>query len=875
MRRLTPRSSAHRRLLLATTLSVGAVVAAVAVPSGALAGITGSSGQAAQADGYKKAYVAKARNSRSAAQGSGTIYLADGSHIHPNGLTDGHTHNHNDPATKNSVSRSAPVTDAETADPTTPQQARLAVGAAATQRQQADPKLSSTPVSIPHATSPTDRYNMFNACYGLQSARTGRWLTDANVPTFAAASRDAGAPFFFKPTDLGRYMLYSADRRYLDGGQADVGYATSPSPTSDWVVQMPKKGRFTFQIPGHGYLTDGANHATISDQPTLVRLRLRSGCTEFPEITTNVKGDPFTGVSSMQEVRGFIDAHTHGMAFEFLGGDVHCGRPWSRYGVEVALKDCPDHYLTNGYGAVMEDFLSGTTHHDPVGWPTFKDWPAPDSLTHEGTYYKWMERSWRAGQRILVNLLVENDKLCEIYPLKHNSCDDMDSIRLQAKDMYALQDYVDAQNGGPGKGWYRIVRTPDQARKVINAGKLAVVMGIETSVPFGCTQKLGVPDLSCTKASIDKQLDEVRKMGVTQMELVNKFDNALAGVAGDSGSTGYLVNSANTLETGSPWRMQTCHPNDPEVHDRDQDNSVPLDSGKIPAQDALFGAVAKFSGIDLPAVPLYPAPHHCNRLGLSDLGAHTIHGLAKRHMIFDPDHMSVKARKSSLDLIDKMGYSGVVSSHSWSTPDAYPRIYQEKGFITPYAGDSTGFVKKWKRHLTWANPKTYWGFGFGADINGLGAQGDPRPDAADNHPVTYPFTTLGGVQVDRQVSGKRTYDINKDGVAHYGLYPDWIQDLRMQAGDDIVKDMARGPEAYLQMWERAYGIAPNACSNGSRLTPAAIRSRVHSGMTSWQTLVAVGQPDRRLGRSFRYCSTEGAVHVRFTAGGRVKKVVGP
>ena len=83
----------------------------------------------------------------------------------------------------------------------------------------------------------------------------------------------------------------------------------------------------------------------------------------------------------------------------------------------------------------MEAFLSGKPTHDPVGWPTFKDWPAPDSLTHEGTYYKWMERSWRAGQRILVNLLVENNKLCEIYPLKRNSCDDMDSIRLQAKDM--------------------------------------------------------------------------------------------------------------------------------------------------------------------------------------------------------------------------------------------------------------------------------------------------------------------------------------------------------------------------------------------------------------------------------------------------------
>ena len=194
---------------------------------------------------------------------------------------------------------------------------------------------------------------------------------------------------------------------------------------------------------------------------------------------------------------------------------------------------------------------------------------------------------------------------------------------------------------------------------MINAGKLAVVMGIETSVPFGCTQKLGVPDLKCTTATIDKQLDEVRKMGVSQMELVNKFDNALSGVAGDEGTHRLLVNAANMLETGSPWRMQTCDPNDPEVHDTDQDTSAPIDSDALPAQDALFGAVAKASGVILPSVPVYPAKHHCNSLGLTELGAHTIKGLAKRHMLFDPDHMSVKARKASLDLVESLKYSGV------------------------------------------------------------------------------------------------------------------------------------------------------------------------------------------------------------------------
>ena len=43
--------------------------------------------------------------------------------------------------------------------------------------------------------------------------------------------------------------------------------------------------------------------------------------------------------------------------------------------------------------------------------------------------------------------------------LKKNSCDDRDAVRLQAADMRAMQDYIDAQYGGPGRGWYRISPT--------------------------------------------------------------------------------------------------------------------------------------------------------------------------------------------------------------------------------------------------------------------------------------------------------------------------------------------------------------------------------------------------------------------------------
>ena len=81
--------------------------------------------------------------------------------------------------------------------------------------------------------------------------------------------------------------------------------------------------------------------------------------------------------------------------------------------------------------------------------------------------------------------------------------------------------------------------------------------------------------------------------------------------------------------------------------------------------------------------------------------------------------------------------------------------------------------------------------------------------------------------VKQQRSGERVYDLNADGVAHYGLYPDWLKDLELIAetgggdGEDITTDMQRGAEAYLQMWERALGVTNDAC--GSPPWPRASR----------------------------------------------------
>ncbi len=778
------------------------------------------------------------------------------------------------PGTKNAISR-APLTPG-TADPTTRAQAAAAIDFAARQRAEPDPTLvtRSSAGYRPHATVPEDRYAMARGCYVLRAASNGKWVVRNGAGYRAAAGSSSTAEKFrFQATDLGTYLLWDSQRRFVTATNGAAAGATKPASAAEWKASsFRNRGRFTFSSLTGKPLGVNSQGALSTSSQTSYYLTKASGCPKWPDVSVGVSGGPFGGKTRYQEVRGYVDAHTHGMAFEFLGGSVHCGRPWHRYGAAYALVDCPDHAIANGNGAVLENFLrhgTPTGSHDPIGWPTFKDWPAPDSLTHEGTYWKWLERSWRGGQRILVNLLVQNNKLCELYPLKRTSCDDMDAVRLQASDMRQMARYIDAQYGGPGRGFYRIVTDPFQARKVINGGRMAVVMGIETSVIFGCSKKLDIP--GCTKDQIDDRLDEVYGLGVRQMELVNKFDNALAGVAGDSGAIAPLVNGANFLETGTFWDMRACGGAD-GVHDQTQFTALP---GEIPAQDELFGAIVGLYGLGVPSLPIYPSGPTCNSRGLTELGEHTIRRLVAKHMIFDPDHMSVKARQESMDLIEELKYQGVVSSHSWATPDAYPRIYKSGGFITPYAGDSSGFVSKWKRHLTWVDPRFYWAIGFGADINGFGAQGDPRGGGVSN-PVKYPFTGLGGVKIDKQLSGQRRYNINTDGVAHYGLYPDWIEDLRRQGGAKIADDMARGAEAYLQMWERGSGISNDGCRQASVRKGTSRVFGIAKGTSVTDVLKRAGIPHQRLGTNFAYCTKTSsgsfqAVRVTFNTAGKVVK----
>jgi len=119
---------------------------------------------------------------------------------------------------------------------------------------------------------------------------------------------------------------------------------------------------------------------------------------------------------------------------------------------------------------------------------------------------------------------------------------------------------------------------------------------------------------------------------------------------------------------------------------------------------------------------------------------------------------------------------------------------------------------------------------FGSDLNGFATWPRPRygsrfcgtlpghqGDFSDTYDavggkLTYPFLDPYGVNnvpVDRYQFGARVWDYNVDGLAHIGLYPDFIADLEANGLTKAdLRPLFNGVENYVRMWEKIDDVAP-------------------------------------------------------------------
>ena len=567
----------------------------------------------------------------------------------------------------------------------------------------------------------------------------------------------AGEPIYFKPTFLGSYLLYDKDERLITAGDGDeVTRGEEVGQAAEWAARRARGGGFSL-------LSSATAGPLTLDGKTRFPLEQRRGCKRYPEAKLGGKGKIARGRKRDGTVFGYVDAHLHVVADLRAGGRVISGESFNRFGVTQALGRDADVHGEDGSLDITGGLLrGGAPNHDTEGWPNFTGWPVYDTYTHQQTYYRWLQRAYMAGLRVVVLQLVEDQPLCELaQPRTSHSCDETETIELEAQRAHELQDYVDAQSGGPGKGWFRLVRNSRQARRVIERGKLAVLLGVESSNLFGCSEYMGEPQ--CDREDVDRGIALYRRLGIRSVFVAHWVNNAFAGAKVESGDIGPFIAAFNLSQTGRPFDTGPC-----------------------------------------------PEPEHgeeCNTKGLTELGEYLIDQLMDNHMMIETDHLSELARLRLLEIAEERDYP-VVSSHTGSggvwTQSDLERLYSVGGFATARPDTAAKLAKlilSFKRFKKKGEPLA---IGLGTDTGGFSATVEPDP-AAEEKPLIYPFKSYDGkVSFVCAVTGKRKFDLNKDGVAQYGMYADLLAYMRRQPGGKRASRLLfNGAEAYLRSWRRA------------------------------------------------------------------------
>ena len=681
-------------------------------------------------------------------------------------------------------------------------------------------------------TSPVaSRFDLANRCFVLKA--NGAYVL-SNAAGFIANGSDAASAerFYMKPAGLGRYLFYTSNSRLMTGSGTAVTAATTPADGSDITVDGDN-GRFTATALGQPLAVNGTGQLVLGGAAAALSFEPAGACSIYPEMPVGIDAPTFKNALG-KPVIGFAEVHSHmGMGSEMSDGSgdvgpsaggVLYGQAINRFGVIEALNNCEAMHGPDGILSAENIILdqNPTDTHDTVGWPSFIDWPKDDSFLHQQMYYKWVERAWKAGLRTMTIHGTTIEALCNIakatYGDKNADCVDMGVGVKQVQYLFDMEKYIDAQEGGPGKGWFRIVKDPVQARAVIADGKLAVIPGLEFSNLFHCRVQF-LPDGSetsdCTKEDIDREIDEVWELGVRQVFPYHDVDSALGG----TGIFSSVLNYVGFADIHGFWKTYDCEDGGEGPTYFYEAGAVmetaPLAQFNDPITQALIG---NFQGL----LPVYPPGRQCNARTVTELGKYAIDKIMKKGFVLDIDHAEIKSKQYMLDEAAKLSPNyPMVSGHGGhggiSNAQA-EQIIRQGGIIfpaLPHGRDYAAFIQKIKP--IWQNSGTSrpLSVGYGADSNGLRTL--PGPRGADATPIQYPFTLFQGpgwgpqfaaagiapLKVDMlAIPGGKSWNMNEEGMSHYGLVADIVEELRIEGGEEATTAMYNSAETFLQLWEQ-------------------------------------------------------------------------
>ncbi len=527
-------------------------------------------------------------------------------------------------------------------------------------------------------------------------------------------------------------------------------------------------------------------------------------------------------------LNGFVDMHTHPMSQFGFGREFFYGNIDGNF-----IRDCND---MHGYVQKIPGPFPGTwifptgsspsqnlirnklidaqnPHPKRAGDAGWEDgWPKQSYTTHQQMWWEWIDRARRGGLKTIVALAQNSHTLADAMETV-GPYDDLHSMEDQIRELIAFV--------GRHTEIMDTVTTATRMRKVVQSGRLAVIIGIEMdnigNFYSPAQRRLGeVYNSTPRQLEVKNEIDRLHRMGVRYIFPVHIVNNVFGGAAVyGNGMESISFNASNFYLTGRIFNVESVSTAETGIAFREPDFA-----GTLSSEIRTLIDVAR----NLPFAPLpsqvlnfsqysYPSPDagfgHRNTLGLTpDLGDFAIRYMMRKGMMIDIDHMSEKCVADVMRIALDNNYPlnsghngprGTAGDEKTRTDDHYTDLRTLGGMAGVGTGDvdPSVFVGTYSAVINKMRGKNV---AMGTDVH-VGAKLPKAPSGRARLSENVP-----GLEVCcRTGDNTKRWDFesfNKDGMSHYGLFPEFIQSLRNASPSFENYILFSTVEDFAQMWEK-------------------------------------------------------------------------
>lgn len=517
-------------------------------------------------------------------------------------------------------------------------------------------------------------------------------------------------------------------------------------------------------------------------------------------------------------LRGFVDLHTHWMSHLGFGGHVVHGAPDDGVlmpkgqiyrqpgcnddrderanGIKEALGGCRathhGHDLINNQCGnhirrVVLDAMEGAgskphSEWNPKGFPQFASWPRYNDTQHQQMWVDWVRRAYDGGLRVIVALAVNSVALA-VGVQGNTPNDDRFTGNQQIVELTRMV--------SKHSSWMEVALSSRDLRRIVGDDKLAVIIGTELDDlgNFAWTRAHG--GRAPSERDVVAEVSRLHSMGVRYVFPVHVIDNLFGGTAIDEPE----FPRAGRYHFGA-WPNITCARRGDGITKRISSG------GDLVKLVALGGAGGSFPTPNCPN-----GVGFVNSRGLQALGRTVLEALMARGVLIDIDHMSQQTVSDTIEYTKRYplvsGHNGLrgrgpdVNENS-RTVQQYEVIASRRGVVGVGWGglSATSWLESVKRVLR-AVPGSR--VNLGSDINGLVVQ----PSSAGCSDACR--HAISGFSAMR--TGDKTWNYPRDGVAHMGLFPDFLRHVEtLPGGQEVIERLYDGAEGFAQMWEMAEAV---------------------------------------------------------------------